>query len=74
MVLGDVVVEAQRLEDITKGAPEEDSILISESTYRMVMSEVHVLDLGERTGPNGAPIQAYAVQGLRSEARSVMAA
>jgi len=73
-VLGDVVVEAHRLEALTKGVPEEDTILITEATYRMVMSDVHVFDLGERPAPDGTPVHAYAVQGFRSEVRSALAA
>ena len=73
-VLGDVVKEAHALEKASKSVPEEDTILISETTYRLVMSEVHVFDLGNRPGPNGKPIRAFAVQGFRSEARSALAA
>jgi class 3 adenylate cyclase len=73
-VLGDVVGEAEYLEATTKAVPEEDSILISEATYRMVMSDVHVLDLGEKSRPSGATLHAYVVQGLRSEVRSSLAA
>lgn len=73
-VLGDVVVDAHRLEKISKGVPEEDTILIDEPTYRRVMSDVHVFDMGERQGEEGWKIHAFAVQGLRSEARSVLAA
>jgi len=73
-VLGEVAVEAHRLEEATKSVPEEDTILISEATYRCVMSDVHVYDLGERAGAGGKPIHAYVVQGFRSEARSALAA
>lgn len=73
-VLGDVVSEAHRLEKLTKDVPEEDTILISEETYRRVMSDVHVFDLGEKTTPDGKTIHAYVVQGWRSEARKVLAA
>jgi class 3 adenylate cyclase len=73
-VLGDVVIESMQLEVLTKGVPEEDTILISESTYRCVMSDVHVLDVGERECPNGMTTHAYAVQGFRSEARKALAA
>ncbi len=73
-VLGDVVVHAHQLEKITKSAPEEDTIVISEATYRLVMSDVHVFDLGEKPAGDGVMVQAYAVQGLRSEIRKSMAA
>ena len=73
-VLGDVVAEASHLEAATKAVPEEDSILISEATYRCVMSEVHVLDLGKKPAGNGKEIHAYVVQGLRAEVRSSLAA
>ena len=73
-VLGDVVGEAHQLEAATKGVPEEDSILISEATYRYVMSDVHVLDLGEKQNAQGKSIHAYAVQGFRNEVRSSLAA
>jgi len=73
-VLGDVVDEAHRLEELTKSVPEEDTILISEATYRRVMSDVHVFDLGEKSTPDGATLHAYVVQGWRSEARKVLAA
>lgn len=73
-VLGDVVGEAHRLESATKAVPEEDSIVISEATYRRVMSEVHVYDLGDREDENGKLPHAYVVQGFRSEARSVLVA
>lgn len=73
-VLGDVVGEAHQLEAATKSVPEEDSILISEATYRCVMSDVHVFDLGEKTGANGATVHAYVVQGFRTEVRSSLAA
>jgi class 3 adenylate cyclase len=72
-VLGDVVAEAHRLEAATKSVPEEDSILISEATYRCVMSDVHVLDLGDKADDTGAT-HSYVVQGLRSELRSSRAA
>jgi class 3 adenylate cyclase len=72
-ILGDVVAEAQCLEASTKSVPEEDSILISEATYRGVMSDVHVLDLGTKPGPKGESLHAYVVQGLRAEVRSTMA-
>jgi adenylate cyclase len=71
-VLGDVVLEAQRLEEISKAAPEEDTILISESTYRPIMSDVHVFDMGERNVQDGTKIHAFAVQGLRAEARTIL--
>ena len=73
-VLGSVVSEAMHLEAATKAVPEEDSILISEATYRCVMSEVHVLDLGRKPAGNGGEIHAYVVQGMRSEVRSSLAA
>lgn len=73
-VLGDVVKEAHALEKASKNVPEEDTILISEATYRLVMSDVHVFDLGDRPGPDGKPLRAFAVQGFRSEARSALAA
>jgi class 3 adenylate cyclase len=73
-VLGEVVGEAHRLEEITKSVPEEDTILVSEAAYRSLMSEVHVFDMGERATADGTKLHAYAVQGLRSEARSVLAA
>jgi len=73
-VLGDVVAEASHLEAATKAVPEEDSVLISEATYRCVMSDVHVLDLGFKPGGNGTNIHAYVVQGFRSEVRSSLAA
>lgn len=73
-VLGDVVVQAHLLEELTKGVPEEDTILIGETTYRAVMSDVHVMDLGERTTASGKTVRAFNVQGFRSEARSVIAA
>ena len=73
-VLGDVIGEASLLEAATKSVPEEDSILISEETYRFVMSDVHVFDVGEKPGLNGKSIHAYVVQGLRSEVRASLAA
>src|SRR5579872_4210326 len=74
-VLGEVVAEAANLESATKGVPEEDSILISEATYRCVMSDVHVLDLGYKPcGSGGSNIHAYVVQGFRTEVRSSLAA
>lgn len=73
-VLGTVVQEAHWLEEISKGVPEEDTIVISEPTFRRVMSEVHVYDLGERTTAAGRTLHAFAVQGLRMEARSALAA
>lgn len=73
-LLGDVVVEAHRLEELTKSVPEEDSILISEETYRRVMSDVHVYDMGEKTTREGKMLHPYVVQGFRSEARSALAA
>jgi len=73
-VLGDVVGESHKLEAITKSVPEEDTVIISETTYRHIMSEVHVLDLGERGAEGEEPIHAYVVQGFRSEARKVLAA
>ena len=73
-VLGEVVTEAGCLEAATKSVPEEDSILISEATYRCVMSDVHVYDLGEKPGGSDSTLHAYVVQGLRSEVRSTMAA
>lgn len=72
-LLGDVVGEAHLLESITKSVPEEDTVVISEVVYRGIMSDVHVYDLGEKEA-NGKTIHAYVVQGLRSEARSVVAA
>ncbi|HZT43757.1 MAG TPA: adenylate/guanylate cyclase domain-containing protein [Chthonomonadaceae bacterium] len=73
-VLGDVVGEAHKLEAITKSVPEEDTVVISETTYRHIMSEVHVLDLGERGEESAEQIHAYVVQGFRSEARKVLTA
>ncbi|MGC8668074.1 MAG: adenylate/guanylate cyclase domain-containing protein [Chthonomonadales bacterium] len=73
-VLGDVVKEAHALEKASKSVPEEDTVLISEATYRLVMSDVHVFDLGNRPGPDGKLMRAFAVQGFRSEARSALAA
>ena len=73
-VLGDVVLEAHKLEALTKATPEEDTILIAEATFRAVMSEVHVLDVGEKEVAPGITLHAYAVQGFRSEARSSLAA
>ena len=74
-VLGDVVSEAGYLEAATKAVPEEDSVLISEATYRCVMSDIHVLDLGFKPcGDSGSNIHAYVVQGFRSEVRSSLAA
>ncbi len=73
-VLGDVVLHAHRMEDLTKSVPEEDTILISEETYRKVMSEIHVYDLGEKQTADGHTVHPYVVQGFRSEARSSLAA
>jgi class 3 adenylate cyclase len=73
-VLGEVVVDAHQLEKMTKSVPEEDTILVDEPTYRMVMSDVHVYDLGEKQASDGRTLHPYVVQGLRSEARSVLAA
>ena len=73
-ILGDVVGEAAQLESATKAVPEEDSILISEATYRCVMSDVHVFDLGEKSAGAGGAIHAYMVQGFRSEVGSSLAA
>jgi class 3 adenylate cyclase len=73
-VLGDVVVDAHRMEELTKSVPEEDTILICETTYRSVMSEVHVFDMGEKTTKDGRTVHPYVVQGMRSEARQVLAA
>lgn len=72
--LGDVVVHANWLEELSKAVPEEDTTLIDEPTYRRVMSEVHVFDLGEKTTASGHTIHAFAVQGLRMEARQALAA
>ena len=73
-VLGEVVAEAGHLEAATKAVPEEDSILISEATYRCVMSDVHVLDIGFKPCGAGTNIHAYVLQGFRSEVRSSLAA
>jgi class 3 adenylate cyclase len=73
-VLGDVVREAHRLEEVTKGIPEEDSIVISEPAYREIMSQVQVFDLGEKHLKDGASIRAFAVQGLRVELREAVRA
>jgi class 3 adenylate cyclase len=73
-VLGEVVVDAHQMEKMTKSVPEEDTILVDEPTYRMVMSDVHVYDLGEKQASDGRTLHPYVVQGLRSEARSVLAA
>jgi class 3 adenylate cyclase len=73
-VLGEVVVDAHRMEELTKSVPEEDTVLICEETYRHVMSEVHVYDLGEKQTADGRTVHPYVVQGFRSEARSVLAA
>lgn len=73
-VLGDVVVDAHRMEELTKSVPEEDTILVCETTYRSVMSEVHVFDMGEKTTKDGRMVHPYVVQGMRSEARQVLAA
>ncbi len=73
-VLGEVVGEASNLENATKSVPEEDSILISEATYRCVMSDVHVFDLGEKPTGNDRTLHAYVVQGLRTEVRASIAA
>lgn len=73
-VLGEVVVEAHAMESASKAVPEEDTILISESTYRCVMSDVHVFDIGEKPMGHGNIGHAYVVQGLRSEARKALAA
>ncbi len=72
--LGDVVVNAHWLEEISKHTPEEDTILIDEATYRNVMSDVHVYDSGEKTTAAGKCIHTFVVQGMRSEARQVLAA
>ena len=73
-VLGDVVGEAHRLEEVTKGIPEEDSIVISEASYREIMSQVQVFDLGEKPLKDGSKIRAFAVQGLRVELRETIKA
>lgn len=73
-VLGDVVIEAHKLEGLTKATPEEDTILIAEATFRLVMSDVHVLDVGEKELAPNVKLHAYAVQGFRSEARNSIAA
>jgi class 3 adenylate cyclase len=73
-VLGDVVKDAHRMEELTKSVPEEDTILVCETTYRCVMSEVHVFDMGEKTTRDGNTVHPYVVQGMRSEARQVLAA
>ena len=71
-VLGDVVGDAHKLEEVTKGIPEEDSIVIGESTYREIMSQVQVFDLGEKQLRNGSMVRAFAVQGLRTEVRETV--
>lgn len=73
-VLGDVVVVAHALEEVSKGVPEEDTIVIDETTYRAVMSDVHVADMGMRETAAGRVLHAFMVQGMRMEARSVLAA
>lgn len=73
-VLGDVVVDAHNLEEISKGVPEEDTVLISETTYRACMSQVHVYDMGDRPVASGKTLRAFVVQGLRHEASSVISA
>jgi class 3 adenylate cyclase len=73
-VLGEVVVDAHRMEELTKSVPEEDTVLVCEKTYRQVMSEVHVYDLGEKQTSDGRTVHPYVVQGFRSEARQVLAA
>ncbi|MCC6728829.1 MAG: DUF3365 domain-containing protein [Chthonomonadales bacterium] len=72
-VLGEAVAEAAWLESLSKSVPEEDTIVISERTYREVMSDVHVHDLGEKVTPSGATVHAFVVQGLRTEARTALA-
>ncbi|HSV74358.1 MAG TPA: DUF3365 domain-containing protein [Chthonomonadales bacterium] len=73
-VLGEVVVLAHALEEISKGVPEEDTILIDEATYRAVMSDVQVCDMGMRHTASGRVLHAFMVQGMRLEARSVLVA
>jgi class 3 adenylate cyclase len=73
-VLGDVVRDAHRLEEVTKGIPEEDSFIISEAVYREVMSQVQVFDLGEKALRDGSSIRAFAVQGLRVEMKNAVRA
>ena len=73
-VMGDVVVEAHALEEVSKGVPEEDTIVVNETAYRSAMSELQVFDLGVRETSGGRNVHAFAVQGLRKEARSVLAA
>lgn len=72
-LLGDVVVEAHRMEKLTKATPEEDTVLINEATYRLVMSDVHVFDMDVKD-VEGVLLHPYLVQGLRSEARRGLAA
>lgn len=73
-VLGEVVRNAHNLEEISKGIPEEDTIVIDETTYRDVMSEVHVFDMGTRKTAAGHELHAFVVQGMRMEAREVISA
>ena len=72
--LGDVVLQAGNMEGISKTVPEEDTILLTESAYRNVMSDVHVYDIGEKTIAEGSKMHVFVVQGLRAEARQKLAA
>lgn len=72
--LGDVVVQAENMEGISKTVPEEDTILLTETAYRNVMSDVHVYDIGEKSIADGARMHVFVVQGLRTEARQKLAA
>ena len=69
-----MVGEAYKLEEVTKLTPEEDSVVISERTYREVMSHVHVYDLGEKAVRDGTTLRAFAVQGIRTETRETVKA
>jgi class 3 adenylate cyclase len=72
--LGDVVLLAEKMENLSKMTPEEDTIIITEKAYRSVMSEVHVYDLGEKYSDEDGSHHAFAVQGMRIEAKSNLAA
>jgi class 3 adenylate cyclase len=68
-VLGNVAMQAYALERLSRATPEEDTLLISEATYREVMNDVHVFDMGEKAEWDGKKVQSFLIQGPREEGR-----
>jgi class 3 adenylate cyclase len=71
--LGPVVTQAFALERMSKETPEEDTVLISEATYRSVMNMVHVYDMGERQDDDAGPLHVMLVQGRRMDVTKLAA-